>query len=198
VVDIGANRGQFALDVLSVLSDVEVLSFEPLKSEFRILERVLQSESRAHLRNQALGSSSGEAVVHVARAADSSSLLSITPAQAATFPGTDEVRQERVNISTLEKVMTTGEFKSLFREPALLKVDVQGYELEVLRGAGDWLRRFSWIYVEISFVELYERQPLAYEVIRFLDSAGFVLSDLGVPTMLNGRAIQFDALFERS
>jgi len=80
--------------------------------------------------------------------------------------------------------------------PALLKIDVQGYELEALRGCEPLLDRFRHVYVECSFMELYEGQGLASEVIGYLAVYGFRL--VGVYNMgydRKGHAIQGDFLF---
>ena len=84
------------------------------------------------------------------------------------------------------------------RPPALLKLDVQGYELEALRGCEDMLDQFAYVYAECSFVELYAGQALADEVIAWLRERGFRLR--GVHNMdydRGGRAIQADFLFAR-
>ena len=82
--------------------------------------------------------------------------------------------------------------------PALLKLDVQGYELQALRGCETLLDAFAWVYCECSFVELYEGQVLADEVIAWLRAHGFAL--LGAYNMAfdhAARAVQADFLFGR-
>jgi hypothetical protein len=83
--------------------------------------------------------------------------------------------------------------------PCLLKIDVQGYELEVLRGGEETLRSVDEVFVECSFVELYTGQALAGELIAYLCSKGFRLTGIfGVKRDLAGRCLQADALFQRS
>ena len=80
--------------------------------------------------------------------------------------------------------------------PALLKLDVQGFELQALAGCEDVLDRFAWVYAECSFVELYAGQALADEVIAWLRDRNFALH--GVYHMAydaRGRAVQADFLF---
>jgi hypothetical protein len=82
--------------------------------------------------------------------------------------------------------------------PALLKLDVQGFELQALAGCEDVLPRFDWVYVECSFMELYAGQSLADEVIAWLRERGLRLA--GVYHMAyddRGRAVQADFLFGR-
>jgi hypothetical protein len=81
-------------------------------------------------------------------------------------------------------------------ERALLKVDVQGYEVDALRACDSLLDWFHAVYVEASFIELYEGQGLADEVINFLHGRGFVLVGIFNTTYaLNGLAVQGDFLF---
>ena len=81
---------------------------------------------------------------------------------------------------------------------ALLKADVQGYELEVLKGAPLTFRRLRWIYLELSFVQLYEGQPLAAALISYLADHGFHIDDVVHVTRSGGRAVQADLLFTQT
>jgi hypothetical protein len=84
-------------------------------------------------------------------------------------------------------------------QPALLKIDVQGYELEVLKGCDSLLFAFQYIYLECSFVELYQGQALAGDVILYLLRRKLQLS--GVYNQVKdskGRPVQADFLFAKS
>ncbi len=86
----------------------------------------------------------------------------------------------------------------LILDPALLKLDVQGFELSALQGCGRLLERFRYVYVEASFVELYVGQALATDVIGFLFNRGFNL--MCVANLSCGasvRPIQADFLFSK-
>lgn len=79
-----------------------------------------------------------------------------------------------------------------------MKLDVQGFELEALRGCENMLDRFRYVYCECSFVELYEGQALAHEIIDYLSQHKFKLT--GVYNMTydkRGIAVQADFLFSR-
>ena len=78
-----------------------------------------------------------------------------------------------------------------------MKVDVQGYELEALRGCEDLLHRFEFAIVECSFLELYEGQALAHEIIQYLDAHGLVLRNVYNIAYHNGKAIQGEFAFTR-
>ena len=191
VIDVGAHSGQFALLVRSERPSARVISFEPQPEPGAVYRRFLGSD--ADLRMVALGESAGEATMHVTRASDSSSLLPIGAEQVDLFPGTDQVAELTVQVSTLDAEFPDA---SSLAGPVLLKIDVQGFELAVLRGGPVLLSTVQWIYVELSFVELYSGQPLAPAVIRFLDHHGFDMSGaFNVSEGPSGEAVQADFLF---
>lgn len=192
VLDVGASRGQFALHARHRYPDARIVCFEPLPASQETLRRVLGD--RVELRPVAVGAEAGTASMHVSAADDSSSLLPIGERQLAEFPGTQEARQLDVPVVTLDDVIDEG-----LAGPVLLKIDVQGLELDVLRGAGDALAAVDTIFVECSFVELYEGQALADEVIAFLFSHGFRLAGVhGLATGQGGQTLQADLLFTSS
>ena len=63
-------------------------------------------------------------------------------------------------------------------QPDFLKLDVQGYELEVMKGASQALQRASVILMEVSLIELYEDNPLLEDVLKFMLKNNFVAFDI--------------------
>lgn len=195
VIDVGANRGQFLLVAARRFPDAALIAFEPLPAAREVLRRAAPRWRPVRLFEVALSDRSGTATFHVSRADDSSSLLPITPAQAATFPGTDEVAQVPVRTARLDEVLAPGDLEP----PVLLKIDAQGGELGVLAGATGLLDRVATVLVECSFTELYEGQPRAGAVVGFLAGHGFTLHSVGpVTTLRDGRPVQADLVFERA
>ncbi len=195
VVDIGANRGQFALIARSCFSEAEILSFEPLKEPAAIFRKVFISDSKVKLHEFAIGPYEKNTTIHVSSADDSSSLLPISSLQNNLFPGTAEKETRIIIVKPLGAVLSKLDIK----KPALLKMDVQGFEKEALEGCKSLLASFSYIYVECSFVEFYVGQSLAHEIILFLDEAGFILTGIhNISYDRDGAAIQGDFLFKNS
>jgi len=195
VVDIGANRGQFSLAVRQWATEARVFAFEPLAGPATRFRGVFRGDSRVTLHQAAIGPETGERAIHVSAADDSSSLLPISGLQERLFPGTGEVRTERIKVGRLTDFVSNEDMVA----PALLKLDVQGFELEALKGCEDLLWRFSHVYAECSFVELYSGQALAHEIIAWLGGRGFNLS--GIYNMgydAKGKAIQGDFFFTRT
>lgn len=193
VVDIGANRGQFALVSRHCFPDARIIAFEPLAGPANRFRTVLGRDALVTLHQVAIGPAATAATMHVTADDDSSSVLPITALQQSLFSGTAEVATESIRIEPLADRVTAADLQA----PALLKIDVQGYELPALHGCEMLLHRFSHVYVECSFVELYQGQALAAEVIDYLRGRGFNLHGVyNVHYDSKGRAIQADMLFE--
>lgn len=195
VVDVGANRGQFALAARHCFPEARIVSFEPLPEPATAYRAVFADDPRARIIEAAVGPEAGESLIHVSARDDSSSLLPITARQSELFPGTSEVSTATIRVGRLGDYVSA----ELIEAPALLKLDVQGFELKALAGCEEFLELFDWVYVECSFVELYAGQALADEVIAWLRERGFVLA--GVYNMTHdghGKAIQADFLFRRT
>ena len=170
VVDIGANRGQFSLAVRKYAGNARVIAFEPHAEAATMFKRLFKGESKVTLHQVAIGPESGETTLHVAAADDSSSLLPITTLQDRLFPGTFEIGIEMVKVGPLSEFVALDEIRS----PAMLKLDVQGFELQALQGCEMLLDRFSYVYAECSFVELYHGQALVDEYHRVAQQAELV------------------------
>ena len=189
VIDVGANKGQFAVYARTRWPRARLICFEPLPAPRAKLARVTQG--RAEIHDCALGAAPGEGQMHLATREDSSSLLALGTRQKAIF-GMEEQGQLRVPIQRLDACLTTP-----LARPSLLKIDVQGFELEVLKGATGLLPEIDAVYVEASDVELYEGQALLGEIERFLVDAGFRVDGRFNEQLHQGQRVQADWLFRR-
>lgn len=193
VIDIGGNRGQFALFARSRFPKSRIISFEPLSECAVLYRKIFNDDPDTILHEVAVGPSHRSEVMHVTSDRDSSSLLPPAKQQEAIFGSRKDAERKIQMVRLNEKVGT----EELGRR-VLLKIDVQGFELEALRGCEDLLPLILDIYVECSYVELYERQTSASEVVAFLASQGFSLA--GVFNQFIDPAVgpvQADLLFRR-
>jgi len=194
VVDVGANRGQFALAARHHAQDAYILAFEPLEEAAEVFKKVFQADPAVELHRCAIGSRQGEVEMHVSRADDSSSLLPIADLQQKFFPGTEEKGLRQVIVTPLDAAL----YPEQIQAPAFLKIDVQGYELEVLKGSTLLLGYFEYLLVECSYMELYKGQPLADDVVRYVEKAGFVFAErYNLVHDRKGQPIQADFFFRR-
>ncbi len=124
VVDIGANRGQFALAVRAHLPEARIVSFEPLAGPAATYRAIFADDELTQLHACAVGAQHQRRKMHVAARDDSSSLLPVSEAQSANYPGTQTIALTEVEVIPLEHAVAPG---SLPR-PSMLKIDVQGSE----------------------------------------------------------------------
>jgi FkbM family methyltransferase len=191
IVDVGANRGQFAVISRRLFPGSQIYSFEPLEGPAEVFGRALQDDQRVQIFHNAIGETSGVASIYVTTRDDSSSLLKPDTAQQEIF-GVRTQRMEKISVRRLSECLTREDL----RAPALLKIDVQGGELDVLKGAEELIDCFDAVYVECSYVQLYEGQPLCGEVVRWLGERGFQLAGVYNQYVDSRRGpIQADFLF---
>ena len=194
VVDLGANRGQFALCIRRLYPRAQIYSFEPLRRPAETYRSTFKDDANVELFNVAVSDETGTAVMNVSRWDVSSSLLPIGPNQHGNYPLTEVARHESVRTARLEECLEPDQITGR----ALLKLDVQGFELSALKGCGALLERFAYVYVEASFIELYLGQALAADVIDFLHVRDFHLVCVAnLSTGKSRRPIQADFLFAR-
>jgi len=193
ILDVGANRGQFSLISRMVKPTIPIVAFEPIQTEAEVFRKALFGKN-VQLHCVALGEHAGEAEIHLSRKADSSSLLPIGEAQSKLFTATDEIGTLKVPVKRLD------DFKSEWQEYSriLLKIDVQGFELSVLKGSSETLKNCVYVFVECSEIELYVGQALYRDVADFLNQQGFRLHSRFTEKVVHGKLIEADYLFVRS
>lgn len=190
IYDVGANVGTWTLLAKALFPQVEVHAFEPLRAHHETFTQNTRGVPGVHLHRLALGDTAGASPLHVTSFSDASSLLSLSAAGETQWH-IHEVTQERVPVERLATWQQHGGHPL----PSVIKLDVQGFELTVLRGAGQCLHHASAVLAEVSVRELYEGQCLFHEVAGFLAERGFTLYALGNGTALGRPLVQADALF---
>ncbi len=193
LIDAGANCGQFSLMTRFEHPTIPIHGFEPLPSEGKVYRQVFSGDPKVTLHDLALGETSGTAEIHLSRRADSSSLLPIGDMQSKLFPSTEEVGTLKVRVATLDELQDVWGSAG----KALLKLDVQGFELSVLKGAKLALKNCAYVYAECSDVPLYTGQALYPEVAGFLKGEGFLPTRRANEQIVDGKLIQADYLFAR-
>lgn len=192
VIDAGANIGQFSLLMRHLHPDAVIHAFQPFPSAAAVFSRLFAADASTHLYRHALGAVSGTADLHVSRRPDSSSLLPIGENQTVFAPGTEEAGVVAVPVRRLDEVLNS------LPRPSLLKIDVQGGELALLEGAERLSPWLDHVYVELSFRQFYQGQPLADEIIDHLRRRGCRLAGIGGTARdAQGLIVQTDLLFSR-
>jgi FkbM family methyltransferase len=195
VFDIGANVGQYALDIRELEYKGEIISFEPIKNVFNILEKNTKKDKFWTAENYALGDFDGETEINVAgNAAASSSILEMLPAHEESAPHSKYVGTEKIKVNQLDTVLSkyckTG-------DNIYMKIDAQGYEKSILDGALTSLHKIKVLQIELSLIPLY-KDAIDYQgMIEFLKTKGFDLYGLepGFSDPITGRLLQCDGVF---
>lgn len=195
VIDVGANVGQFAVASAKLFPDVRVHSFEPVPGCAAELRKNVSGLEMVTVYPLALGEEAGEARLRVNAYTHASSFLPATRTHREAFPGVRESGEVPVEVSTLDRVFSDVELPG----PVLLKLDVQGFEAEVIRGGTETLKRMDYVVLEASFRRMYEGEPLFADMMRLMQEHGFRFERpvgwLTAPG--NEEVLQMDALFAR-
>ncbi len=198
VLDVGANQGQFGLELRDLGYTGRIVSFEPLASAHALLlENARKDGAWQVAERMALGSGDGEIDIHVSGNSVSSSALPMLDSHLASAPGSAYVAVERVPLRRLDSVAL-----SYFdAEPrVLLKIDTQGFEDRVLEGASGLIDKVDAVQLELSLTLLYSGQKLFVDMIQSMALLGFDLW-AAWPVFVDpetGRCLQMDATFVRS
>ncbi|MFN5030955.1 MAG: FkbM family methyltransferase [Flavobacteriia bacterium] len=189
IYDIGANKGHWAELANKILMPELIVCFEPMRPFFLELQNKKREIPNLESYNIGLGTQQQSIFMHVA--GDSSSILPLTDLQFTHF-GVKHSGQQEILIDVLDSFVKQEKLIS----PDLIKIDVQGYELEVLKGSKEVLKNTKYLLIEISFKEFYENQASAEEIICFLSQCGFRIKALSEMTALSNDLYQTDILFE--
>lgn len=172
VIDVGANEGQFALELRALGFKGKILSFEPIQREFKKLEELSMHDPLWEVYNCAMGSQKGFLDLNVTDSTDFSSFLK--PNKFSKDYYQDKVASivtQKAEIRLLQDIITE---KGLLKESILLKTDTQGFDIEVLKGAGEYVSSLiKVIVVELSFKQIYEGMPSAIEMMAFMKDHGY-------------------------
>jgi len=194
VIDVGANEGQWAGMVLERGYAGPLLSLEPGSDAFRALAARASAHPGWQVERCAAGAARATLSLNVAGGTYASSFL---PTESWVAEGSEFARasSEDVQVEPLDDVVVRHGLPG----PHLLKIDTQGFEREVLAGAGAVLERTAVLEIELSFRSLYAGQPRAHEMLALIDAAGFGLVGLypGYLDPVTGDALELDGLFVR-
>lgn len=197
ILDVGANSGQYAKEMISVGYQHKIESFEPVKNTFKILTKESKGNQSWNAHNFALGDIEEEIQINISKNTFSSSILKINNNHLKSAPESVVISKEVIKVKTLDSI-----FNELVKpnETVLLKLDVQGYEKNVLDGAEQSLSKIKGIQIEMSLEELYENEMLFKDMLYLIESKGFHLRSLEnqFSDSETGKLLQVEGLFFRN
>ena len=196
VLDVGAAGGDFGRKLRASGYGGEIVSFEPLTAAFERLAQAAEGDDRWRTLQTAVGDRDRSAELNISGTPVSSSLLPMEPLHVETIPASQYEGHETVRVRPLDALV--GELPAPVRRgPFYLKIDVQGYEAQVLDGAADTLHRVAAIELEVSVRPLYRGAPLFRDMLARLEALGFTLVSWEDVLTDNGNrfVLQADCIF---
>jgi len=188
IFDVGANSGQTIRTLRQRFPVGEIHAFEPAETAFAELQANCGHLPEVHLNRLAFGGEAGEYEFYEMASSPMSSFLPLGR------DGWGRVeRTIRMPVTTVDDYCSRHGIDSI----DILKSDTQGYDLEVLRGAGRMLeaRRVHLVYIEVNFAEIYQCLPRFDEIFGFLADRGYALVAFYRFQFQHDRASWSDALF---
>lgn len=195
VVDVGANVGQFAVSAGMQFPDAIIHCFEPIPECAGELRKNTAGLSEVTIYNAAVGSANGTLSFNVNSHSHSSSALELASSHKEAFPAAEVERMISVPVTTLDSALQDSELRS----PCLIKLDVQGFEADVIAGAEEVLSKSDFVVMEASLKPMYEGEKLFLELVDIMRNAGYeFLRPIGSLADPKTREIlQIDVLFGR-
>ena len=191
ILDVGAASSTTAKLFRDFCPQTPLILFEPLPENYKFLDSFVSKNKNVQIIKKAVGNKSEKIKIIRTNRITSSSILPHSQNIEGEFLKDALIKKEEIEID----IIRLDDEISIDREIALLKIDVQGYELEVLKGATEILKRTSFITLELSNHQSYEGAPMYYELDDYLRNSGFKLYDMIISIRNNGMASEWDAIY---
>lgn len=198
IIDVGANEGQFAKEILKVFPGAHLYCFEPLPEAFKKLFQWSEKQKkRISAFNFALGDQEGVfGIFNHIHHSPSSSLLKTTEVCERYYPFTKEQVSAQIKVTTLDNWIDS--LSAPLSHDILVKLDVQGYEDRVIRGGQKILSIAKACIVEINLDRLYDEQPTFKDIFCLLSDLGYhFCGNLDQVYNDDGHVVFVDAVFVR-
>lgn len=194
ILDIGANIGQFGGEIRNLGYSGEIISFEPMKSAYRKLEKNAANDSKWKVLNYSIGERDGQTTINIAKNSVSSSLLENLPQLTESAPSAEYIEKETIEIRKLDSIYKD---LNLIGKNVYLKIDTQGYEEMVLLGAENSLDLVKGIQIEMAFVPTYKGTITFDKMKTKLNDLGFQLFAIenGFYDKKTGKQLEVDGVF---
>jgi len=194
VIDVGANKGQYATALRQFGYQGKIISIEPLSDAHQKLVRHARNDPKWQVAPRcAAGASNGNSEIFISGNSVSSSILQMAARHIKAAKKSAPIGSEEIAITRLDDLLLDfleGD------ERVFLKIDTQGFEWSVLDGAPELLENVIGIQIEASIVELYSGQHLFDEIYERLSQLGFSLWGIqnGFTDKVSGETLQFDMI----
>ena len=196
VFDVGANIGVFGQELREQGYTGKIISFEPVGHCYDLLKACAAKDGNWEAHNCALGNANTTSEINLAADSTKSSFLPMDPFLKEHIPDSKFVGKQTIQIKTLDSI-----FDSLVKpgDKIMLKMDVQGFEGNVIEGAAQSLQHIETVQTEMSMRPTYSGQKLYYELAAMLYAHGYVLVGFedGFADDHTGELFEADGIFHR-
>ncbi|PSB32746.1 FkbM family methyltransferase [Chlorogloea sp. CCALA 695] len=196
VLDVGANIGQYAKYLRNLGYCKKIVSFEPLSTAYSQLQTMSSKDPLWDIApRSAIGNKEDKIRINISANGVSSSILDMLEYHATAAPESTYCDAEIVNLSRLDNIAKKYIAKNI--NSIFLKIDVQGFEKQVIEGATQILPIINGIQMELSLVPLYNNQVLFKEMIEFMEALDYEIHAFipGFTDPKTGRLLQLDGIF---
>lgn len=177
VLDVGANRGQYGEFLRKLGFRGFIISFEPSAEVFSTLQEKAKSDPKWHCYRLALGDRDEVRDLNVYDLSSFSSFLQANDYSKSIWSRLSEQRTEAVSVARLDGIFDDLVSKTQSRR-FMLKMDTQGYDLQVFAGAAGVLDRISVLQSELPLIPVYDGMPALLSVLSSYLSADFKISGM--------------------
>lgn len=192
ILDVGGADGVTAVKFSKEFTKARVYVFEPLKSNLEVLKKNIEPYKNITLFPIALGSEKKHTTINVTHRITSSSLLQVNTGEFKDDYISSQLApesKEEIMLDTIDNLVNENE------KVLVLKMDVQGFELEVLKGAKKTLKNTMLVMAEFQNHKLYSGAPMYYDIDKYLIDNGFTLL-MYIPSLIqNHKQLEWDAIY---
>lgn len=194
IIDIGANIGQYSLEMRHDGFKGKIVSYEPLANAFLKLKNYAKNDKNWQVYNRAIGNEDGHTFINIAGNSVSSSISNMQDLHLEIAPDSAYTGKEKISINKLDTI-----FRDFYSENdrVMLKIDAQGFEKNIIDGAEKFLEKVILLQLEMSLVSMYENEMLFIDMIAYLKERNFELVSLenGFFDWQTGQLFQVDGVF---
>ncbi|MEU4085709.1 FkbM family methyltransferase [Streptomyces aureus] len=198
VFDVGANSGQYGRQLRRLGYTGRIVSFEPTSEAFGKLRQAAEGDPDWQVHRMGLGREDTSRSIHVGWNT-MNSLLPPSDYGKDRYKRFARTRTEEIEIRRLDGMMDAA-LAGITAPRPYLKMDTQGYDLEVFAGAGERTAEFVGMQSEVATLRLYEGSPRMGEAIAVYEESGFEITGMYPVSReeATGRVVEFDCVMVRA
>ena len=165
ILDVGAYTGGWTSEIIKIYPNAKYIMFEAQPSKENSLKKLVQNNKNVSYYMGLLGSEIKKNIPFFLMETGSSVLSE----------NTEHLREETLlDMTTIDTLLS----KEQVNGSCLLKIDVQGFEIEVLKGASQTLKKVDLVLLEVSVLEYNEGSPLINDILQYMNEQGFITNDI--------------------